>query len=94
MRRTQGTPLSSTPGTAVKVTPETEKEVPEEEATVYRSACMRLGYMALDRPELQFTAKECARGMSTPSERRLALLKRAARFTRGAPRVIWRWKRQ
>ena len=55
---------------------------------------MRLGYAALDRPEVQFAAKECARGMSTPTQRHMSLLKRAARFTLEAPRTVWVWKRQ
>jgi hypothetical protein len=84
----------STPGVSVAVTPETETEVDAERATVFRSACMRLGYLAMDRPEMQFSAKECARGMSSPTERHWGLLKRACRFTLEAGRVVWRWNRQ
>ena len=58
-----------------------EQALDDVQATLYRSACMRLGYAALDRPEVQFAAKECARGMSTPTQRHMSLLKRAARFT-------------
>ncbi|CAK0865359.1 unnamed protein product, partial [Prorocentrum cordatum] len=84
----------STPGLGQKLTPEVERELNEHEAAEYRSACMRLGYLALDRPEVQFTAKECARGMQKPTERHLRLLKRAGRFLIGAPRAIWKWGRQ
>ncbi|CAK0826820.1 unnamed protein product [Prorocentrum cordatum] len=84
----------STPGLSQKLTPEVERELNEHEAAEYRSACMRLGYLALDRPEVQFTAKECARGMQKPTERHLRLLKRAGRFLIGAPRAIWKWGRQ
>ncbi|CAK0896231.1 unnamed protein product [Prorocentrum cordatum] len=84
----------STPGLSQKLTPEVERELNEHEAAEYRSACMRLGYLALDRPEVQFTAKECARGMQKATERRLRLLKRVGRFLIGAPRAIWRWGRQ
>ncbi|CAK0838042.1 unnamed protein product, partial [Prorocentrum cordatum] len=73
---------------------EVDRELNEHEAAEYRSACMRLGYLALDRPEVQFTAKECARGMQKPTERHLRLLKRAGRFLIGAPRAIWKWGRQ
>ncbi|CAK0826156.1 unnamed protein product [Prorocentrum cordatum] len=79
----------STPGPSQQLTPEVERELNEYEAAEYRSACMRLGYLALDRPEVQFTAKECARGMQRPTERHLRLLKRAGRFLIGAPRAIW-----
>ncbi|CAK0805864.1 unnamed protein product, partial [Prorocentrum cordatum] len=58
------------------------------------SSTKRLGYLAFDRPEVQFTAKECARGMQKPTERHLRLLKRAGRFLIGAPRAIWKWGRQ
>ena len=77
-----------------KLTPEVERELTEHAASEYRSACMRLGYLALDRPELQFTAKECARGMQKPTERHHRLLKRAGRFLLGAPRAVWIWGRQ
>ncbi|CAK0860738.1 unnamed protein product, partial [Prorocentrum cordatum] len=84
----------STPGLSQKLTPEVERELNEHEAAEYRSACMRMGYLALGRPEVQFTAKECARGMQRPTERHLRLLKRAGRFLIGAPRAIWKWGRQ
>ncbi|CAK0792782.1 unnamed protein product, partial [Prorocentrum cordatum] len=84
----------STPGLRQKLTPEVERELNEHEAAEYRSARMRLGYLALDRPDVQFTAKECARGMQKPTERHLRLLKRAGRFLIGAPRAIWKWGRQ
>ncbi|CAK0856358.1 unnamed protein product [Prorocentrum cordatum] len=84
----------STPGLSQKLTREVERELNEHEAAEYRSACMRLGYLALDRPEVQFAAKECARGMQKPTERHLRLLNRAGRFLIGAPRAIWKWGRQ
>ena len=40
----------------------------DKDAAFYRSACMRLGYLSMDRPELQYVAKECARGMAVPTE--------------------------
>ncbi|CAK0861852.1 unnamed protein product, partial [Prorocentrum cordatum] len=83
----------STPGLSQELAPEVERELNEHEAAEHRSACMRLGYLALVRPEVQFTAKECARGMQKPTERRLCLLKRAGRFLTGAPRAIWKWGR-
>ncbi|CAK0863719.1 unnamed protein product, partial [Prorocentrum cordatum] len=59
----------STAGVIQKLTPEVGRELPESEAAEHRSARVRLGCLALDRPELQFTAKECARGMQKPTER-------------------------
>ena len=49
--------------------PDTERELQESEATVFRSAVMRLGFLALDRPDIQFGVKEAARGMARPTVR-------------------------
>ena len=55
---------------------------------------MRLGFLALDRPDLQYTAKENARGMSAPTVRHLNMLKRAARYLLHSPGLVWVWKKQ
>eukprot|EP00973_Karenia_brevis_P042951 5946414-Karenia_brevis.AAC.1 len=55
----------------------------------YRSACMRNGYLALDRPDCQFSSKECARGMATPTTRHGEMLKRCVRYLIGSPIMIW-----
>eukprot|EP00971_Amphidinium_carterae_P343593 6483429-Amphidinium_carterae.1 len=49
-------------------------------ASVYRSVCMRLGFMAQDAPHLQFAANKCCRLMSVPTHGGWARLKRVARF--------------
>ncbi len=36
-------------------------------ATLYRSLTMRLSYLAQDRPDIQFSCKELAKGMSSPT---------------------------
>eukprot|EP00971_Amphidinium_carterae_P005406 108142-Amphidinium_carterae.1 len=51
----------STPGEKIKPTPALEKQVEPMTATIYKSAAMRLAYLALDRPEISYAAKECAR---------------------------------
>ena len=55
---------------------------------------MRIGYLALDRPDLQYSAKECARGMSTPLVRHLNMMKRIARYLLHSPCMIWVWRKQ
>ena len=55
---------------------------------------MRLGCYSLDRPEMQFKAKECARGLSWPAKRSEALLQRAPRFSLTAFKAVWRVGRQ
>ena len=84
----------STPGIKVPVNDDTQRKLGSEEATLFRSICMRLGYLSLDRPDLQYVAKECARGMAEPEERHLIMLKRAARYLLRAPALVWTWKKQ
>ena len=47
----------TSPFEKIKITPDTERELQESEATVFRSAVMRVGFLALDRPDIQFGAK-------------------------------------
>eukprot|EP00971_Amphidinium_carterae_P228659 4535524-Amphidinium_carterae.1 len=51
---------------------------------------MRLAYLALDQPELQYTSRELARGMQAPTQWDAEQLKRACRFLLGMPRVVQR----
>jgi hypothetical protein len=55
---------------------------------------MRLAYLASDRPELQYVAKEAARVMQKPNEVGYQLLKRAARFLKMYPRTVCAYHRQ
>ena len=49
-----------------------EDEIAEEdklegsEATLYRAIVARINYLALDRPDIQFSAKEASRHMAAP----------------------------
>ena len=70
------------------------EELDAERHAIFRSAAMRLAYLAQDRPELAFAAKEVARCMSGPDEAAWQALKRAVRFCMGHPRVIWEFVRQ
>ena len=56
-----------------------------EDATRYRSACMRFPYLAQDRLDLAETAKHLAQRMSEPREFDFVPLKRAARYLVGKP---------
>ena len=55
----------------------------KDDATRYRSACMRLSYLAQDRLDLAETAKHLAQRMSEPREFDTVPLKRAARYLVG-----------
>ncbi len=81
-------------GVAIEITPDIEQPLNDEKRAICRSACMRLSYLALDRADLQFVSKECARGMANPQERNWQMLKHAACNTVAAPRLIREWKRQ
>ena len=60
----------------------------------YRSACMRLSYLAQDRLDLAEAAKHLAQRMSEPREFDFVPLKRAARYLVGKPKAALRFRRQ
>ena len=49
---------------------------------------MRAAYLSLDRPDIQYTCKELAKGMNKPPERHKMYLKRLARYLQAKPRVV------
>ena len=58
------------------------------EATLYRAIAARINYLALDRVDIQYCAKEIAKHMSRPVELDWIKIKRAARYLAGAPRYV------
>ena len=66
----------------------------KDEATRYRSACMRLSYLAQDSLDLAETAKHLAKRMSELHEFDFVPLKRAARYLVGKPMATLRFRRQ
>ena len=66
----------------------------KDEATRYRSACMRLSYLARDRLDLVGTSKHLAQRMTEPREFDFVPLKRAARYLVGKPKTALRFRRQ
>jgi len=83
-----------TPFEKIAITPDVLTLLPDGEAAVFRSAVMRLGFLALDRPDVQYSAKEAARGMAVPTIRHQRILKRCVRYLIGAPNLVWQWHRQ
>ena len=65
-----------------------------DEATRYRSACMRLSYLAQDRLDLADLAKHLAQRMSEPREFDFIPLKRATQYLVGKPKAALRYVRQ
>eukprot|EP00973_Karenia_brevis_P093162 12415923-Karenia_brevis.AAC.1 len=68
-----------------KLPPLLGDELAEPSRALFKSRCMRLQFIALDRPEIQFVAKELAQTMATPTVNGLEHLKSVARFLRGRP---------
>ena len=58
-------------------------------AAAYRALAARANYLALDRPDLAFAAKECCRRMASPSTLDWAALVRLARYVAGNPRLTY-----
>ncbi len=70
---------------------ELEKDLPLENRlhTAFRGAAARANYLAADRVDLQFAAKEVCRWMSSPTEQSWAALKRLCRYLSGLPRMVY-----
>ena len=66
----------------------------EKRRVEFRSNCMRCLYLALDRPDIQFTAKEISRAMASPTVHADETLKALSRYLASHPRVLWRYPRQ
>ena len=58
------------------------------EAKSFRGVAARLNYLAQDRPDLQFAAKEVSRRMARPTDGDWQLVKRVGRYLLGAPRAV------
>ena len=60
-----------------------------EAASLYRAGAARANYLALDRADLTYSAKELCRRMSEPTVADLAQLRRLAKYLAGAPRLMY-----
>ena len=74
---------------------EAEVELEQHEHTTYRGNSARSNYLGPDRPDIQYSAKEICRWMSTPTDLGQAALKRLCRFLLGRPRLVFKypWQR-
>ena len=67
------------PGTpANKLSDDDTEPLPKEQQTLYRAAAARCNFLGLDRPDIQYAAKEVSRGMANPTQGDLIRLKRLA----------------
>ena len=82
-------PLTS-PG--LKRTPESVASatlLPSDRVQRFRALAARANYLALDRPDIAYAAKECCRHMSAPSTLDWAGLVRIVRYLVGRPRLVY-----
>ena len=63
----------------------------QRDATVYRGIAARLNYLAQDRVDVQFAAKDAAKHMASPAALDWLKLKRIARYLAGVPRYIQKY---
>ncbi len=68
---------------------ESDRPLPADKQSPFRAVAARANYLAADRPEIQFAAKEVCRWMSSPSELSLGALKRMGRFLEGHQRLVY-----
>jgi hypothetical protein len=75
---------------------EEEKEKPLVGMAIrqFRSGAARANYLAQDRVDVSFAAKELCRQMSDPTEKAWAALLRIVRYLRTEPRVIYKYQWQ
>ena len=57
-----------------------QEPLPEHQVTMFRACAARCNFLSLDRPDIQFSAKEVSRGMARPTEGDLLRLKRLVRY--------------
>lgn len=69
-------------------------ELSPELTSLYKSCCMRVAFLSLDRPDIQFCSKELARAMSKPTVPALEHLKHLVRYLSSHRRLVWRYRRQ
>jgi hypothetical protein len=68
---------------------EDDEALSDADAGLYRSFAARANYLALDRPDLGFAAKELCRRMRRPGRADLEALRRLARYLLDSPRVVY-----
>ena len=66
------------------------------ESTKMRKVIATMNYISKDRMDLGYAVKECTRGMSSPTERTVRLVKRVGRHLRKHPRMInfYKWQEE
>ena len=61
-------------------------------AAQYRALAARCNYLAMDRLDIGYAAKELCRDLSNPSAQSVVRLKRVARYISHKPRLVWHFQ--
>ena len=81
-----------TPGVSEnKLSDDDSEPLPKHEHTMYRAAAARCNFLGLDRPDIQYAAKEISRGMASPTQGDLIRLKRLGRYLINHPRLVFHY---
>ena len=80
----------TTPGVREKVSPIDGDDLQSEEASVYKSVCMRGMFMAQDRLDFQYASKETSRSMARPTVQSMVALTQIGRYVKNTPRIFGR----
>ena len=85
---------ASTPGVKA-IIEQLIEDAPLKDLTAFRALAARANYLAADRIDLQFAAKEVCRFMSAPTETSAAALKRLGRYLLSHKRLVYTypWQR-
>ena len=70
---------------------EGDQELDPQEAKKYRSLAATVNFLALDRPDLQFTAGVLGRTMAKPTTRSWANVKETGRYLLEHPRLVFKY---
>ena len=73
---------------------ENDEHIPQKDATAFRALAARANYLAQDRADILYSAKEVCRGMAQPTKGHMKKLRRLARYLLEVPRVVWKFKFQ
>ena len=88
-------PAVKTPGAKEEVaTEDGDRELDEHERKVFRPGAARANYLAMDRPDLTFVAKELCRRMASPRQRDMDALLRLAKYVAVEARTVCHYQWQ
>ncbi len=73
---------------------EGDEELKRQQERPYRAIAARMNYLAADRPDVQYAAKEICRWMSCPTEAGLVAMKRLGRYLSQQTRLVFHYEWQ